>query len=635
MNRIARLVLFIIFISAMMGLLSLDRFSSVLSSRTRVLGAGADNSLVGLGRDLFFNETFNGNGRTCGTCHTVDDSFGLTPATIASLPQTDPLFIAETNPNLTTLEHPPLMRGPRGLILENIDGFANPPVFRGSPHLQNIALTAPYGLSGEIPDLRAFAVGAVKQHFPKTMNRVEGVDFRLPTAFEQQAMEAFMQSIFFPADGNFALERFVSTAQQRRGSDLFFGTAKCSQCHNGVVLATASPSLGGGNQTFNTGVVNLLINIVPDPNNPGGGPLPQEAGGLRQFSTPPLMGVRNTAPFFHDSSVATLREAVAFYDGAQFNQSPAAAIVGPIGLPAANIDDITSFLDSMRDYSFSVNPGMVSFGSRDVTASEIATTVAVTNNGNSPLSFTRIGLGGGPQDNQFKIVGLTTAPLAPGESRLITIAFDPTTAGRKGASLEFITNAGDIGMPLVGVGTNGNVTFTDVPADHFAFRFIEAVFRRGITDGCSSSPMSFCPNASLTRAQVAILLLRAMGRRDIPARGIFGDVTSTSFGAGFIEKMAELGIMQGCGGGNFCPDNQVTRGDIAVFIIKAIGQTPATATGVFTDVPASDPQAPFIERMAQLGITSGCGGGNFCPGAPVTRAQAAVFIARAFHLPLP
>src|SRR5689334_11816450 len=88
----------------------------------------SQQELIDLGEDLFFNETFGGNGRTCGTCHVPQDDFGLRPATIAALPPTDKLFIAEFESNLTNLEHPSLMRSSRALILENIDGFANPPV---------------------------------------------------------------------------------------------------------------------------------------------------------------------------------------------------------------------------------------------------------------------------------------------------------------------------------------------------------------------------------------------------------------------------------------------------------------------------------------------------------------------------
>ena len=61
------------------------------------------------------------------------------------------------------------MHGPRALILENIDGFDQPPVFRGAPHILNAALTAPFGLSGNVPTLGEFALGAIVQHAPKRL----------------------------------------------------------------------------------------------------------------------------------------------------------------------------------------------------------------------------------------------------------------------------------------------------------------------------------------------------------------------------------------------------------------------------------------------------------------------------------
>ena len=204
--------------------------------------------------------------------------------------------------------------------------------------------------------LAEFDLGAVAQHFtkntggdPGNISRVAGVDFRLPTQQELDALDAIQLSVFVPRRQEFDLEKFLTTDSQRRGRDLFFGEAKCSECHGGPVLSEASAALGGGNQAFNTGVVNLPINSGA---NGGFGPLPLEAGGARKFSTPPLFNIRTTAPFFHDNSVATLREAVAFYDSVQFNQSPASDSVtgvGPIGLTEAQTDDLTAFLDALAD----------------------------------------------------------------------------------------------------------------------------------------------------------------------------------------------------------------------------------------------------------------------------------------------
>ncbi len=93
--------------------------------------------LVEQGRQIFFNETFDGNGRTCGTCHRAADNFALSPAFIATLPLDDPLFVAETNPDLAeNFENPVLMRQ-FGLILENQDGFDDLATnfnMRGVPH---------------------------------------------------------------------------------------------------------------------------------------------------------------------------------------------------------------------------------------------------------------------------------------------------------------------------------------------------------------------------------------------------------------------------------------------------------------------------------------------------------------------
>ncbi len=80
-------------------------------------------ALIERGRLIFFNETFNGNGRTCGTCHRAENNVTIDPAFIATLPDTDPLFVAEFNPDLQeNFENPRLMRE-FALILENQDGF--------------------------------------------------------------------------------------------------------------------------------------------------------------------------------------------------------------------------------------------------------------------------------------------------------------------------------------------------------------------------------------------------------------------------------------------------------------------------------------------------------------------------------
>jgi hypothetical protein len=117
---------------------------------------------------------------------------------------------------------------------------------------------------------------------------------------------------------------------------------------------------------------------------------------------------------------------------------------------------------------------------------------------------------------------------------------------------------------------------------------------------------------------------------------VFGDVPTSYWSASWIEKLYADGITGGCGLGNFCPDQSITRAQIAVFLLRAkhgSSYTPPAATGVFPDVPTSYWAAPWIEQLYAESITGGCGGGNYCPDQAVTRAQVAVFLVRTFNLP--
>ncbi len=116
---------------------------------------------------------------------------------------------------------------------------------------------------------------------------------------------------------------------------------------------------------------------------------------------------------------------------------------------------------------------------------------------------------------------------------------------------------------------------------------------------------------------------------------VFGDVGAGSFAANFIEQLAADGITSGCGGGNFCPDAVVTRDQMAVFLLRAkygSGYRPPAATGTFGDVNTGHWAAGWIEQLGVEGITSGCGNNNYCPNADVTRDQMAVFLVRTFGL---
>lgn len=185
-------------------------------------------------------------------------------------------------------------------------------------------------------------------------------------------------------------------------------------------------------------------------------------------------------------------------------------------------------------------------------------------------------------------------------------------------------------------------TFVDVPITNFAWNFVERLYTSGITGGCGISPLAYCPENTVTRAQMAIFLLRGMhGSSYMPpaaAGNIFGDVPATHWAANWIEQLYAESITGGCGAGSYCPEQSVTRAQMAIFLLRAKHGAgylpPAVGAGTgFGDVPTSHWAAAWIKQLAAEGITTGCGANNYCPEQSVTRAQMAIFLVRTFGLP--
>lgn len=327
---------------------------------------------IARGRDIFVNETFGGNGRTCATCHRPDNNHTIDPKYILKLPKNDPLFVAEYNPALKDLEKPQLLRQ-LGLVLANVDGFDRPGVMRSVPH--TLALATSIGTElledgGEFEEdaqfanaigwsgdgapgdgsLRLFAQGAIAQHMTRTLNRVPGVDFRLATDEELDALVAYMLSLGRSEDIVLADLTFTSPLVERgkqlfdtkenpvdgSGNPIFGQTANCNGCHQN---AGANSSTTKKNPTRDSGVENMrdqparLVDAsVPYDGGFGkeehhartdcGPDYDQPCYGDGRFNTPSLIEAADTAPFFHNNSVSTIEEAVAYYTTDAFNLSP-------------------------------------------------------------------------------------------------------------------------------------------------------------------------------------------------------------------------------------------------------------------------------------------------------------------------
>ena len=178
--------------------------------------------------------------------------------------------------------------------------------------------------------------------------------------------------------------------------------------------------------------------------------------------------------------------------------------------------------------------------------------------------------------------------------------------------------------------------FADVPSDSPFHSAVAALFGEGVTSGCGAG--DFCPDRAVTRAETAMLLLRAARGEALflspPDGHVFGDVPADLFAAAVIEQLFRDRITSGCGGGNFCPSSPVPRASVSVLLVRAKNgvQPPPDATGIFEDVSAEDPHARWIEQLAREEISRGCGGARFCPGALTTRGELAALLARAFQL---
>jgi uncharacterized repeat protein (TIGR03803 family) len=242
---------------------------------------------------------------------------------------------------------------------------------------------------------------------------------------------------------------------------------------------------------------------------------------------------------------------------------------------------------------------------------------------------------------------IASVPGKAGASYAWTLAGGSIDAGQGSSNISFTSGAAGAAMNLTvteidGSGCLGSsstalqVDFLDVvPADPF-HPYVCTIGRDGITAGCGGG--IYCRNDPVTRAQMAVFLLKAKhGASYVPpsCTGVFSDVACPSLFADWIEELSAEGITAGCGGGNYCPNQAVTRAQMSVFLLKAehgSSYVPPACGGTFGDVTCPSLFADWIEQLAAEGITAGCGGGNYCPSLPNTRGQMAVFLVRTFQL---
>jgi len=218
--------------------------------------------------------------------------------------------------------------------------------------------------------------------------------------------------------------------------------------------------------------------------------------------------------------------------------------------------------------------------------------------------------------------------------------------------------------------------FGDISASNYYEQYIDAIYNDKITTGCQNGTiyLDCAPDGSdnVWRDQMAAFIIRALYGDNFTCTGLgvgvagaavpcasttpyFSDVLLTDPNEAaffpYIQKLYELGITIGCNNGQspllYCPSDDVTRDDMAAYIVRASqirsGQIPgiftcdggvscATETPYFSDATTATEGSlfPYIQKLKELGITTGCSATDYCPSQDVTRDEMAAFIARAF-----
>jgi hypothetical protein len=281
-------------------------------------------------------------------------------------------------------------------------------------------------------------------------------------------------------------------------------------------------------------------------------------------------------------------------------------------------------LETSRVWNVNVNAGGtgVSVAAVEPTSGPASGGTVITLRGGGFVTGTTVTVG-----------GLAAGDVVVTSDLLLTARTPPTPAGQLHAVAATLPSNATFALPGAWLSD-----FIDVPQADPVHRFVERLVRNLVTGGCGAG--AYCRHSAVTRAQMSIFLLRSRygaAYASPAARGtVFNDVPASGFAAAYIEDLAARGVTGGCGGGAFCPGDPVTRASMAVFLLvmkHGTGYIPPAATGMFSDVPVSDPNAPWIEQLAREGITAGCGGGRFCPTEPVLRGDMAVFLSVTFGLP--
>jgi hypothetical protein len=188
--------------------------------------------------------------------------------------------------------------------------------------------------------------------------------------------------------------------------------------------------------------------------------------------------------------------------------------------------------------------------------------------------------------------------------------------------------------------TPGTQTFADVPATHPYFAEIEALYAGGYTSGCADQPLLYCPEQTLSRAEMAVFVERGVHGADVipldPGAPVFADVPLTHWAADWTAALYGDGYTTGCAVDplRFCPEQAHSRAEAAVYMLRmrhGVDYQPPAASGDFEDVPADAWYAPWAEQAYAEGLIPDCSNRPllYCPDDLVNRGLAAYMVVQA------
>ncbi len=225
-----------------------------------------------------------------------------------------------------------------------------------------------------------------------------------------------------------------------------------------------------------------------------------------------------------------------------------------------------------------------------------------------------------------------------GGAPLITRGATMRSRGKRTVVVALLTLTGVLANPAQGQEPYPGAFLDDDGSIHELS--IEAIAASGITTGCNPPERTrYCPDQPVTRGQMAAFLVRALGYDDDGGGNHFTDDDTSIFETD-IDKLGTAGVTKGCNppaNTRFCPDQPVTRGQMAAFLVRALGYDDDGGGNHFTDDDTSIFETD-IDKLGTAGVTKGCNppaNTRFCPDQPVTRGQMASFLDRALDLPTP